>query len=515
MPFKYLPNANVPCLAWLASVNSSTGECRIEHGRLIEARERFFVEGVWPGPFQDGNFDRCETFFGSGAVKRSDDEIAFIPSSATVDFLYYSVTAERVFCSNSLPYLLAACDDKLDEFNPEYSRINNSIVKGIDNYEQKIPTRRGNVGRLMYYNLVVKGGMVRQEAKPLPPVFDSFEQYRSYFSDILTRIIQNARDPDRSVQLKVLSTQSTGYDSTAINAIARDSGVDLALSISEPKERLNYFRRKQELNRPSDSGEEICRQLGIKMASIDRRYFLKDPNFEKLYWAGVHCCEDMNLHEVCKYVEKGAVLLTGQLGEMWYNASSTPSDRLRMVNDQLEKWDLSGASLSEARLHIGYVHAPAPYIGARSRKSIFALTHSESMRNWSIGGTYDRPIPRRLAEEAGVPRHLFGQVKLATVVELLPPYLPHGSLLRKEFSSYVKRKRGPLALMQMRLLPKINSAVVKLQWRIGRLPPWLLLGKLVNRIPMLGRRFNSVLYAYCVNKTARAYVDTRKSEKAG
>ena len=36
------------------------------------------------------------------------------------------------------------------------------------------------------------------------------------------------------------------------------------------------------------------------------------------------------------------------------------------------------------------------------------------MRPWSIGGAYDRPIPRRIAEEAGVPRDLFGQNKMAT-----------------------------------------------------------------------------------------------------
>jgi hypothetical protein len=81
-------------------------------------------------------------------------------------------------------------------------------------------------------------------------------------------------------------------------------------------------------------------------------------------------------------------------------------------------------------LHIGYV---PPYIGARSRKSLFDLANSEAMRPWSIGGTYDRPIPRRLGEDAGVPRDRFGQRKLATIVEFLPPYLPYGAPLRREF----------------------------------------------------------------------------------
>ena len=34
------------------------------------------------------------------------------------------------------------------------------------------------------------------------------------------------------------------------------------------------------------------------------------------------------------------------------------------------------------------------------------------MRPWSVGGGYDRPIPRRIAEEAGVPRQHFGQRKM-------------------------------------------------------------------------------------------------------
>ena len=33
------------------------------------------------------------------------------------------------------------------------------------------------------------------------------------------------------------------------------------------------------------------------------------------------------------------------------------------------------------------------------------------MKPWSVAKSYDRPIARRIAEEAGVPRHLFGQVK--------------------------------------------------------------------------------------------------------
>jgi hypothetical protein len=504
MTIKYFANIKLPRLAWLASVNRITGECCVEHGCLVETREEFFVEGVWAGSFAEGGFHRCESFFGSGAVRTAPGEIVFIPSSATVDYLYYKETLDGIVCSNSLPLLLAARNDRLDEFNREYTRINESITKGIKHYEQRIPTRRGSVRRLMYHNMVVRDGEVRQEAKPLPPEFGSFEQYRSYLAGNIAGMMQNARERSRGTPLRILSTQSTGYDSTAINSIARDYSLDLALSISESKERRLYFKHRPE-STPSDSGQKIGSHLGIEVCSIDRRFFQKDPENEYLYWAGLHNCQDMNLHQVREHVGDGAVLLSGVLGELWYNATSTPPNRLATVNDQLERWDLGCHSLSEVRLHIGYVHAPAPYIGARRRKNLFDLANSKAMRPWSIGGGYDRPIARRIGEDAGIPRALFGQTKLATIVEFMPPYLPHGAPLRREFFRFFRQTRGVLRLFHLSLAPSVNTIMWKVfdTVRRTRFAPTVIKWMPARRT--IGSRFNGVLYAYCVNKTARFY----------
>ena len=504
-------NPTLPPLAWLASIKPRSGVCRVEHGRLVEIRDDLFVEGVWPGTFLEGGFDRCEAFFGSGAVLRSDTEIVFVPSSATVDYLYHSNISTGFMCSNSLPYLLAAGDDELDEFNPEYNRINKSIVSGIDSYLQRIPTKRGSVSRLMYYNLVYRDGLLRQEHKLLPPEFSSFEQYRDYLVSNLSALMRNGRDMARKTPLRILSTQSSGYDSTAINEIACRGGLDLALSCAEPKESKNYFKHRREFDRPNNSGEQICYQLGIQMSLIDRRYFLRDPSAEKLYWAGVHRCQDLNLHEVSKHVGEGSVLLTGALGEIWNNAKSTPLDRLKKVNDQLERWDLSCHSLSEVRLHIGYVHAPAPFIGARSRRSIFDISNSEGMQAWSLGNAYDRPIARRLGEEAGVSRQLFGQTKLASVVENVPPFFPIGRQLDYEFSNFIRKRRGRAALARMKMLVWLNSAIIKLQSSAERLPDYLgkrLIGEITRHIPLRGYNCNAILYAYCVNSTQQFYASS-------
>jgi hypothetical protein len=515
MDFQYIENAALPRLAWIATAES--GRCVVEHGRAVEARSGFFVEGIWNGGFARGAFDRCESFFGSGAVLRGPD-IVFVPSSATVDYLYYLVDGSRLLCSNSLPFLLAAIGDGLNESDPRFGRINDSIMLGIDKYERDIPTRRGKVRRLMHHNLVAANGSVREVAKPYPPRFSDYAQYRSYLDDTLKGMLANAKDGDRRTPLRVLTTQSIGYDSTAINATAREYGIDLALTVAEPKERLGYYGGTR--SRPeSDSGEVICRVLGLDVETIDRRFFEGDPDSEYLYWAGIHNCQDMNLHQVAQYTGEAAVLLTGVLGEIWYTAHAVGPARLSCINDQIERWDLSCHGMSEARLHTGFIHAAIPYIGSRNRADIFAISNSDEMRPWSIGGTYDRPIARRLGEEAGVPREAFGQTKLATVVEIMPPYLPHGAGLKQEFFDSARSAFGSVGAAWMRAAQKLNFPLMIL-CRAYDKARRIVRARLPFMKPVqpthcrLGEHRKSALYAFCVNKAAGLYAARTGTKKS-
>jgi hypothetical protein len=55
------------------------------------------------------------------------------------------------------------------------------------------------------------------------------------------------------------------------------------------------------------------------------------------------------------------------------------------------------------------------------------------MGPWRPGNSYNRPIPRRIAGEAGVPRDLFEQARVGSVVLFPRPSLPYGRELREEF----------------------------------------------------------------------------------
>lgn len=57
------------------------------------------------------------------------------------------------------------------------------------------------------------------------------------------------------------------------------------------------------------------------------------------------------------------------------------------------------------------MHLPPAYFGWRRAGRLLAISKSEEMAPWSLFTDYDRPIARRIVEEAGVPRAWFGQAK--------------------------------------------------------------------------------------------------------
>lgn len=64
------------------------------------------------------------------------------------------------------------------------------------------------------------------------------------------------------------------------------------------------------------------------------------------------------------------------------------------------------------RTRVGFLHLAVPSIGYSEYASLLRIANSEEMRPYSLHrAEYDRPIPRRILEEAGVARELFAQSK--------------------------------------------------------------------------------------------------------
>jgi hypothetical protein len=86
------------------------------------------------------------------------------------------------------------------------------------------------------------------------------------------------------------------------------------------------------------------------------------------------------------------------------------------TNTPLVRPDFIGVSLQEFRLRVGFIQVPVALFALSCDRSVWEITGSEEMKPWTLGTDYDRPIPRRIAEEAGIPREWFGQKKKAILM---------------------------------------------------------------------------------------------------
>lgn len=503
-----ISNAQLPQLAWVAETDQSNGIVTLIHGPRVEVHGSFFIEGVWNGPFHLGEFGTTDCVFGSGGLL-IENAVRFIPSAATTDHLYYDQASDRVTVSNSLPLLLAYTQDRLDPHCRDYAAICHSILAGIHDYRRDIPTTRGKIRRLMYRNLEVSRDRVIELEKQMPPPFVAFEQYRDYLRTQYAQIAANARDAARTWPLQIVSTQSRGYDSTAVNSLARASGIDKVFTVPTAKSKRSLAHHEEE-NLRSDDGREICAALDLPCFPLNRRAFAKNFDHEYLYYSALHHNQDANLMDIGNQLSTVSVLLTGVIGELW----RPKADKVEWpcLNPDLRHGDLGGSGMGEWRLVVGLIHLPMPFIGARRRAEIVEITESAEMDPWRLRNSYDRPIARRLAEEAGVPRHLFGQYKMGSVVLFSQPSIPFGKNLRREFFDYLVAEkvmarpttwlwsvvRRVNTLLQVNYLRRISGI-----YFIERV-----LSKLIRRqvrFPQLWSRLDGSLYCFCVNRTAGRY----------
>jgi hypothetical protein len=506
----YRRDRELPALAWCASVDRTAGTVAVRHGELVEVHAGFFIEGAWSGPFEAGQFAATECVFGSGG-SLSGEDIVFVASCSTTDALFYVERSQQVLASNSLPLLLAAIGDELEPAYPAYFELCESLIRGINGYEKTVVTRRGAVQRLLFRNLRVGRDGAREEDKPLPPLFGRYEEYAGYLERHYAQIVANARSARRRRPLRIYSTQSRGYDSTAINALAARHGIDGVFTSARSKS-LDPFDEARGRGYQNDDGSEICGVLGLECTRIDRKSYEHDGFADEyLLYASQAANQDANLRGLHQHIEAPALVLTGVLGEIWYDEAGY-AQWPGYVTDELKRFDVSGHGLSEARLRIGYVQLALPFLGAQRRADICRISNSAEMQAWRVNPGYDRPIPRRIAEERGVPRQLFGQVKMGSVVLFRQPARPHGRALRREFFNYLVAN-GVLARWQAWLWPAVQTLNSVLEVRSPqRFRAVYYLERCVARIwrrdfrfrPLWTRR-NGLLFCFSVNKCVAEY----------
>lgn len=420
--FDYTPMPSWPELAWLARCRPGSRVIDVFHGVRVECTEDWFVEAVWTGGYQAGDFDRTDLVAGSGGRSRGP-RVVFVSSGATVDRLQSIETASGTCVSNSLACLLAVTGAKIDDSSGRYFWIFRTIVAGIRRYRRRFPTTAGDVQLTYFDNLAWDGRSLEVVPKPGGVRdFATFDRYARFLDDNMAALAANAADPARTRRYELLCTASSGYDSSTVTVVARRAGARQVLCFDQAGRGLD------------DSGEPLARWLGMEPVVIPRGAWMTSAMPEPPFLSSDSHGGDV-FYKGAEATLRGKVLLTGYHGDKIWAKDA------HHVDENIVRGDQSGLSLTEYRLGAGMIHCPITFWGVRQIGDLHAISNSDEMKPWDVPGDYSRPICRRIVESEGVPREMFGIAKKATWVLLLwnKQFLSPDSM--RDYLSWLQERR--------------------------------------------------------------------------
>ncbi len=411
-------------------------------GSWVDCRDDFFCEGAWAGPFGQGGIEQSYSFIGSGAVLRDGQLIVVAPCN-TQECVYSIRKGGLVYFSNSVPFILRAADEHLDLNYVDYENDVLSILDGLRQYTRELPLEGEHRLRLHYYcNVHVSPqGDLTEAGKPIPQQFTSFDDYFGFLQREVRGVVENATDPARVHAFEPIAFLSKGYDSPACAALAYDAGCRDAVT----------FETKKSVR--SDNGHDIAKALGysnvIQKKELDylthdtADLFVSSGELgTSVFYAGAE--EEL----------KGRLMFSGTYGDgVW----GTP----KRISDEIVREEFPETAKKDFRLITGFLNFSVPFLGVMRQADTCAISKSPEMTPWSIRADYDRPIPRRILEEHGVPRDMFGSSKGGGVgsnlrfgnLSVLRRIMPPPSFER--FAAYYQlaKRRRRLSITRLRVIP--------------------------------------------------------------
>ena len=449
----------LPRLAWCARVTAGASVVEVLHGDWVETWPHAFCEGAWDGPFEVGDFAAAATFMGSGGRVTPEGLLLAAPTHVMAR-LYTIETGGRLLASNSLVFLLAQTGDALDlDHSRYYFDFLRHKRRGLTRPTAFIVTAGGRCLHCHHHtNLLVRPDLSwSTQPKPPGPAPGDFESYRDLLQTGVARTVQNAAHPGRRQRYRPLATLSQGYDAPAVATLVARAGATEAL----------VCRLPARPGEPEEDGSLLVKPLGLTPIPFDGLAFRARADApEAEFCAGMAYGNNVPLSVVERELT-GALLCTGHPGDdIWATDPRMNLPDLQVPTDRR----LEGSALAEYRLRVGFVWFPVPWIGAQHKSAIFRITSSAEMRPWSIAGRYNRPIPRRIAEEAGVARALFGHVKMATFHCNLdrPDAMSEGG--RTDFEAFYQSRVRVREDRHVALLRAGASVDAVLLRALGRLP---------------------------------------------
>jgi hypothetical protein len=408
-------------LSWLVEFGEIT---RAYCGADVETWSVGLAEGCWDGDFANISDLQHANMFGSAMV-RQGEHWWFYPPSHSREAIYAIKNGNITCLSNSLVSLFAHLDFHPDHRTP-FTRRLCGMVEGIDSAPTVLMETQGMIiYRFLYYPFIYDGKFFTRQARHIPAGFNNFASYRAYLSSVLAACHANALDSRRRTRYSLVTTCSRGYDSSAVAVLASELGCKRAITISNGRDGQD------------DSGAPIAEYLGMECVERSR---LNTPRAweETEFLATGFGGGDYQFKQFEDEL-RGALLLTGyEDGYVW---------RLppRPANTNLRRRDTSGNSMAEFRLRTGFFHIPVPVIAATAGPRIQAISASTEMVPWKIGGAYDKPIPRRILEDAGISRSHFA-VEKSAVASVIRGAKQLSDAARADFDAFRQPRVNPILL---------------------------------------------------------------------
>ena len=434
-------SASLPPPAWLLDV--ARDDTQLWCGTSVDTFESGFVEGAWDGSFNDLDFASCCNVFGSGAVRTKDGWLLVPPSHTLAAVYALHVSEGRWLASNSLAFLASRLGDKFSLADVEVEQFVR-IVYGLDHSPTCIPTGCGDLYILHHHNAILARHALAVIPKPRPRHFACFTEYRDHLVSTLRKVAANATAKARRKHYRLLASISSGYDSTACAAIARACGCTDAVTFANAR------------GGGSDDGRAAALALGLECKSIQRPKTTTENRHDVAEFLATGMQgEDINYDALRDQLD-GRIFITGTRGDKTWDLHGVADSVLR-------RSDLEGCSLGEFRISRDFIHLPLPFVGGQNHRDILAISRSAEMKPFSVGGKYDRPVPRRIAEEAGVPRHVFGQSKKAISFLMFSDQSLISEPVRTEIKSTLRQQSFATRMRYRR-----RAASIVIQWRLHK-----------------------------------------------
>lgn len=355
------------------------------------------------GYFLTPNFDEAEWFCGTGAVVRGDKTIFDTPTGMHAGIFMISESARTVL-SNSLSLLMAKEGYTFDPCFIGYEKFfNYNILQGIHKYNPNVHALKGDkpsedTQMILFRNIILNDdGTVQIDVKPETKGFDSFEEYYECLTSTMKLMAENARDEHRKHKYAVTSFIASGYDAATCASVAKECGAEKAFTFEAKGKYKN------------DSGVAAAKLLGYKtVVERDAYAYLNRNDFPEVQSISGGDIGNVISFSTFEDDMKDHLVFSGENGDFVWGKTKS----FQTINDEAHiVWKNSEVGLSESHLHQGYIPVPMTSYGIRHWTDLFWISNSDEMKPWSVGSDYDRPIPRRILEEKGLPRDSFGMRK--------------------------------------------------------------------------------------------------------